>query len=218
MANPQKKHENYPEETIINSASISSSKDLVTPRTTVSGTSELNNLYIDSKGIDYEAMMDGEASKYIDFLKRLNTQQQDEFTKLNDDIQERAAKLDTQLKQNIDDKVLRLETKFKRDAQNIQLRTIETLGVFVALFTVVSVTFKAFEQAESQQVVGVVLVLSGVMILFITVLDLLIKDIIARSDGESSKSVLTTQMRGMIGAFYLVGFSLIVFGVILSLK
>lgn len=69
-----------------------------------------------------------------------------------------------------------VEDRLDRKIDDSRTKTIETLGIFVALFTFVSLQFQAFSMLNSFQAIGAVtLIILGALILFIIVLDLVVK-------------------------------------------
>ncbi len=184
-------------------------KKLTNPGPTISGSFYVPQSFQDSK--DYLYISDIE--RYERFSKELTEQ-------IKEDVDKRIAESNKQIKDNVDKKLKETGERVevvKSDIQNTQIRAIETLGIFVALFTTVSVSFSAFESVEKDRIIPILLVLSGVMVLFVIVVDLMLKDIASRPNGKTSKDIFTVEIKGMAGILILIGFILIVFGVLFTI-
>ncbi|MCK4891395.1 MAG: hypothetical protein KAS78_01885 [Candidatus Pacebacteria bacterium] len=84
------------------------------------------------------------------------------------------------------EKIIR-ETKdeLRDKIDDSKLKTIETLGIFVALFTFVSIEFQVFRTLDNaQSVAGLTLILLGSLLTFITVLDSVLSKIKLQEDIE----------------------------------
>lgn len=64
--------------------------------------------------------------------------------------------------------------KTKQKADETGLKFFEALAIFVALFTFASFSFKLFDSATYQELVSAVLLISGMLIVFCLIIDLLI--------------------------------------------
>jgi hypothetical protein len=71
----------------------------------------------------------------------------------------------------VNEKVVELDRKIDEN----KIRIVETLGIFVALFTFVSIEFQAFRIYQSpKEIAGLTLILLGALLLFLTIFEALI--------------------------------------------
>jgi hypothetical protein len=117
--------------------------------------------------VDYYGHFISSANKGIDALKK----EMEEIGKKMKSIERDAISRQKESQENIN--------KYKEDVEkkieNRQLKTIETLGIFVALFTLVSVEFQIFKIYQSPNTIaGLTLILLGSLLVFVTILDIIL--------------------------------------------
>jgi len=65
--------------------------------------------------------------------------------------------------------------KLKEEIEKSKLKIIETLGIFVALFTFISVEFQTFRiYQDPKEISGLTLILLGALLFFILIFDLIL--------------------------------------------
>lgn len=85
-----------------------------------------------------------------------------------DDFKEKIEVQKEELKKYTDE----VKNDIERKMESRQLKTVETLGIFVALFTLVSIEFQIFKIYQNAVTIGgLTLILLGSLLVFITVLD-----------------------------------------------
>ena len=83
------------------------------------------------------------------------------------------------LQKYVDDKIEKIEFEFAEEGKKLEnkiesskIKVIETLGIFVALFTLISVEFQIFRLYENAVTIGgLTLIILGSLLIFITVAD-----------------------------------------------
>ena len=93
---------------------------------------------------------------------------------LNDKIKKEVQNLNKSIKESKEN-IKKMEGDFNDKLENSRIKTVETLGIFVALFTFVSVEFqmfRIFHRADS--IGGLTSILLGSLISFLLVLDFVI--------------------------------------------
>jgi tetrahydromethanopterin S-methyltransferase subunit B len=84
-----------------------------------------------------------------------------------DDFRDRLIGMERRVEEKID--------KLDRKIDDSKTRVIETLGIFVALFTFISVEFQALRSLQdTADIAGITLIFLGGLLLFVTVLDLIL--------------------------------------------
>lgn len=106
--------------------------------------------------------------KFIDLTeasKISSKKTEEKFNVTENKINELENKLDT-IQDKIDNKI-----------ENSKIKVIETLGIFVALFTFVSVEFQAFRQMNNlNSIAGMTLIMLGSLSFFVIIMDIVLNN------------------------------------------
>ena len=94
-------------------------------------------------------------------------------------------KIEEKFNKKIEITIRTTEKELSNKIDDSKLKTIETLGIFVALFTFVSVEFQVFRMLDNpQSIAGLTLILLGSLLTFITVLDSVLSKVKLQEDIE----------------------------------
>ena len=137
---------------------------------------------------EIENFKTGDAFSNKDILGALVDQiiKHDEKIKKIGEIDEKIKKQENRVDEfesKMEDTARRTEDKLSDKIDDSKLKTIETLGIFVALFTFVSIDFQVFKMFNNpQSIAGLMLILLGSLLTFITVLDSVLSKIKLQED------------------------------------
>lgn len=132
---------------------------------------------LSNQTIDLDKKINEQITEKFIFLKKL----QDDFTKLKQKTEVDLKKY----KREIEDNKHNLEDKI----ENGRLSTIESLGIFVALFTFISIEFQVFRSYRNPFAIsGLTLIFIGSIFLFLVVLDYLIIQVRGNESDKARKS------------------------------
>jgi hypothetical protein len=168
---------------------------------------------------DYKKLINTEASKAYSVLSKKS--QEAIFNSLKSYTEETIKGLQDQM-MRANDNADRIKKELEDKIENSRLTTIETLGIFVALFTFISVDFQVFRSYRNYWAIsGLTLIFLGSIFLFITIIDFFILQTRAiknpvnfykkNQDKISSKSfpsIIIQKLKNNISGISLVAMSL----------
>lgn len=115
-------------------------------------------------------------------VKRINVLEE-KIKNLEKRTEEKIKKLDEVIKTDVEKITKETKDELSDKIDDSKLKTIETLGIFVALFTFVSVEFQVFRMLDDpQSIAGLTLILLGSLLTFITVLDSVLSKVKLQED------------------------------------
>jgi uncharacterized membrane protein len=121
---------------------------------------------------------EGFANNFIQLIRNIASDTAKKITKeeVRQYIENDTEGIKRDIKDITNDLVKESEDKLDKKIDDSRTKTIETLGIFVALFTFVSLEFRAFTMFQSFSAISAItLIILGGLILFIIILDLVIK-------------------------------------------
>jgi len=122
-----------------------------------------------------------EKNKIIDELKKYADKETEKLNQQIKDIKNNAKETKEKLENKIDDS---------------KLKIIETLGIFVALFTFISIEFQVFRSYESAMAIaGLTLVILGSLTFFVTILDFVLNVNLSFLKIKKDSGLIASMMR-----------------------
>lgn len=118
---------------------------------------------------------DDEDPRLEESIKALNDTQLEETNKKLQEVNSEYVNI----KNKIDELYGALEEtkrENKKSLEDSRMKATETLGIFAAIFTFISIDFQAFKSDKPSQVIALVLIFGGILINFALLLDYIIRD------------------------------------------
>lgn len=161
---------------------------------------------------DYERKLESETYEKYEILSK--KVQNDLTEKLERDIDIKIGETLTKINEaNINLKNLKKELKI--EIENSKLSTVETLGIFVALFTFVSIEFQVFRSYRDYQAIsGLTLIFLGSIFLFLIFFDYLIIQTKNINENINLRKNKKNKFRNtlFILSIFLIGFGISLYG------